>query len=78
MNKKYYEKAKKSSWSNMKRYISLPFSANGASTSKIISLLSCSVCFLKSFTSSSAMFVLANCSLLDSAKSKKIGGIKQN
>ena len=56
---------------NRDAFIFSPFSANGARTSKIISLLSCSICFLKSFTNSSATFVLANCSLLDSKKKKK-------
>lgn len=46
----------------------LPFSASGARTSKIISFFSCSVCFWKRRTSSSAILVEANCSLLDSEK----------
>lgn len=44
----------------------LPFSASGARTSKTISFFSCSDCFWKRRTSSSAILVDANCSLLDS------------
>lgn len=52
------------------RQITLPFSASGAKTSKIISFFSCSVCFWKRRTSSSAMLVEANCSLLDSENTR--------
>lgn len=51
--------------------LKLPFSASGARTSKIISFFSCSVCFWKSRTSSSAILVEANCSLLDSEKTEE-------
>lgn len=53
-----------------------PFSASGARTSKIISFFSCSVCFWKRRTSSSAMLVEANCSLLDSERTR--GRSRQN
>lgn len=43
-----------------------PFSASEARTSKIISFFSCSTCLWRSLTSSLAMSVEANCSLLDS------------
>lgn len=53
------------------RQITLPFSASGARTSKIISFFSCSDCFWKRRTSSSAILVEANCSLLDSENSRR-------
>lgn len=55
-----------------KRKITLPFSASGARTSKIISFFSCSVCFWKRRTSSSAILVEANCSLLDSENTRGV------
>ena len=56
---------------HLKKKLKLPFSASGARTSKIISFFSCSVCFWKSRTSSSAILVEANCSLLDSEKTEE-------